>query len=40
MIAIGTSANAAANGMLPATPWLAKITLPMNWLFATSCGVM
>ena len=40
MIPTGTSANAAANGMSPATPWLSKTTLPMNWVFETSAGMM
>ena len=37
MITIGTSAYAAANGTLFATPWLSKTTLPMNCVFAMSC---
>ena len=40
MIATGTSAYAAANGMFPATPTLSKITLPMNCVLPTSSGVM
>jgi hypothetical protein len=38
MIRMGTHANADASGRL--FVWLVKTTMPMNWLFETSSGVM
>ncbi len=40
MITTGTSANAAPSGTLFATPTLSKMTLPMNFVFATRLGAM
>jgi len=40
MIVTGTMVYAAASVEFPATPTRSYTTLPMNWVFDTSVGVM